>query len=334
MFNRRLRTTFVAILTAVWIMPVLAQARIGTPGHSPQQTSDDALVKALSGFQSQFATVNGIRIHYVSGGEGPLLVLLPGWPETWWGYHRIMPQLAKNFRVVAVDLRGMGSSDKPQGGYDKKTMAGDIAELVTKLGYHQADVVGHDIGAMVAFSLAANHPDTVRRLVMLDVAHPSDGYLKLPLLPAAGTFNEKIDEDHAYLWWFAFHQVKGLPEQLLEGRSAIEQEWFFHYMLKVESAIDAKDRAVYAAAYASRDAIRASNGWYQAFGQDIADDGTYGPLVMPVLGLGGSGYKRLKATLEEKAPGSVTYRIEGSGHFIAEEKPAVLLQHLHDFLGR
>ena len=103
-------------------------------------------------------------------------------------------------------------------------------------------------------------------------------------------------------------------------------------MLKDEGAIDARDRAVYAAAYSSRDAIRAGNGWYQAFPQDIVDDGIYQPLTMPVLGLGGPGYSRLKANLETKAPDSLTFRIQGSGHFIAEEKPAVLLSYLHDFL--
>lgn len=228
----------------------------------------------------------------------------------------------------------MGSSDKPENGYDKKTMARDLSELAKHLGYGKVDVVGHDIGAMVAFSFAANHADQVRKLVLLDVAHPSAGYLKMTLLPQAGTFGDRIDEEHPYLWWFAFHQVKGLPEQLLEGRAGLEQEWFFRYMLKNDAAIDARDRAVYAAAYSTRDGTRAGNGWYQAFAQDIADDGTYGKLSMPVLGLGGSGYTRLKAALDAKAPGSQTFRIEGSGHFIAEEKPSELLVHLLEFLGK
>jgi pimeloyl-ACP methyl ester carboxylesterase len=103
-------------------------------------------------------------------------------------------------------------------------------------------------------------------------------------------------------------------------------------MLKDEGAIDARDRAVYAAAYSSRDAIRAGDAWYQAFPQDIVDDGTYAKLTMPVLGLGGPGYPRLKSALDAKAPGSRTFRIEGSGHFIAEEKPAALLAYLLEFL--
>src|SRR6266436_2998269 len=273
-----------------------ASAQTQAAATGTYDVSDVALVKSLPGFTSSFATVNDIRLHYVAGGEGSPVLLLPGWPETWWAYHKVMPA------------------------------------LVDQLGYEKVDVVGHDIGAMVAFSMAANHAGQVRRLVMLDVAHPSAGYLKLPLLPGIGTFGDKIDEDHPYLWWFAFHQVRGLPEELLEGRAGLEQEWFFRYMLKDEGAIDARDRAVYAAAYSSRDAIRAGNGWYQAFPQDIVDDGIYQTLTMPVLGLGGPGYSRLKANLETKAPGSRTFRIQGSGHFIAEEKPAVLLSYLHDFL--
>jgi len=314
-----LASTFVALTTLAYA----AERR---------DTSDAALVKSLPGFSNAYADVNGIRLHYVSGGKGEPLILLPGWPETWWAYHKVMPELAKNRRVLSIDLRGMGASSKPTGGYDKKSMAKDISELIRQLGYEKADVVGHDIGAMVAFSLAANHPEQVRKLVMLDVAHPSAGYLKIPMLPEAGTFNEKIDENNPYLWWFAFHQVKGLPEDLLEGRAGIEQAWFFRYMLKDESAIDKRDRAVYAAAYSSRDAIRAGNGWYQAFDKDIADSERYSKLQMPVLGLGGPGYPRLKSGLEATTENSETFRVEGSGHFISEEKPAELLSHLKDFL--
>ncbi|UPG92736.1 alpha/beta fold hydrolase [Luteibacter aegosomatissinici] len=324
------RLSIVAALALTLAPPVFA----GHPTVPAQAVSDTALVRALPGFASKMATVNGVRLHYVIGGRGPLVILLPGWPETWWSYHKTMPELAKTHRVISVDLRGMGASDKPAGGFDKKTMANDIAALITQVGDGNADVVGHDIGAMVAFSLAANHPELVRKLVLLDVGHPSKGYLQLKMLPDAGTFNDKIDEDHPYLWWFAFHQVKGLPEDLMEGREDREQAWFFRYMTKNEAAIDARDRAVYAAAYASRDAIRASNGWYQTFNQDIADSETYGKLPMPVLGLGGPGYARLKAFLEATAAMSTTYRVEGSGHFIAEEKPDALLTYLTEFLNQ
>ncbi|MDR6632645.1 pimeloyl-ACP methyl ester carboxylesterase [Phyllobacterium sp. 1468] len=325
----KIRQYFAALAIA---LVAASGAYAQTTSGENQDISDAALVKNLPGFTDNFATVNGIRLHYVAGGEGKPLVLLPGWPETWWSYHKIMPELAKHYRVISVDMRGMGSSDKPADGFDKKTMASDISELVTQLGYKSADIVGHDIGAMVAFSFAANHPEQTHKLVLLDVGHPSAGYMKLSLLPQPGSFNDQVDEDNVYLWWFAFHQVKGLPEKLMEGREHLEQEWFFHYMAKDESAIDATDRAVYAAAYGSSDAIRASNGWYQAFLQDIADDAKYGKLSMPVLGLGGPGYKRLKASLDDRAPGSTTIHVEGSGHFIAEEKPDALIGYLKDFL--
>jgi len=294
--------------------------------------SDAGLVRTLPGFSEGTATVNGIRLHYVIGGKGNPVVLLPGWPETWWAFHKIMPALAQNHRVIAVDLRGMGASDKPTDGYDKKTMAKDILELVRQLGHDKVDVVGHDIGAQVAFSFAANHPQATRKIALLDVPHPDAQLATWPLLPAAGTFGDKIDEQHPYPWWFAFHQVKGLPEQILEGRAELEQAWFFRYLLQDENALDSRDRAVYAAAYNSRDALRAGYAWYQAFPQDIIDDGTYGKLTMPVLGLGGPGYSWLKATLSTKATDLKVIKVEGSGHFIAEEKPDATITYLEDFL--
>ena len=121
-----------------------ASAKTHHAGAKSYNVSDAALVKTLPGFNSSFATVNGIRLHYVAGGEGDPVFLLPGWPETWWSYHKIMPELAKRHRVISIDLRGMGSSDKPAGGYDKKSTAGDISELVRQLGYKQVDVIGHD----------------------------------------------------------------------------------------------------------------------------------------------------------------------------------------------
>lgn len=109
----------------------------------------------IAGFQDETVEVNGVRLHYVVGGEGDPIVLCPGWPRTVWQFHKVMPKLAENFRVIAVDLRGMGDSDKPEGGYDKKTMARDVLELTRHLGYESVNIAGEDIGSMVAFSFAA-----------------------------------------------------------------------------------------------------------------------------------------------------------------------------------
>ena len=313
--------------------PLEAPAQTVVPAPSAHhQVSDEALVKTLPGFRNGYATVNGVRLHYVIGGDGPLVVLLPGWPQTWWSYRKMMPKLAKGHRVVAVDIRGMGTSGRPAGGYDKKTMAKDIRELVRGLGYPRAHIVGHDIGAQVAYSFAANFPESTHTLTMLDVAHPDVGLASWPMLPAHGTFTDKIDPAHAYPWWFAFHQVKGLPEELLEGRHHIHQAWFFRYLAYDERAIDARARAVYAAAYRTKDAIRAGNGWYQAFTQDIEDHKTYARLEMPVLALGGPGYGWLKMALAPKASNLRVIHIKDSGHFIPEEKPEVANEYLIDFL--
>jgi pimeloyl-ACP methyl ester carboxylesterase len=311
--------------------PAAPAATAAPPGF---EVSDDALVAALPGFKNHFAEVNGVRLHYVDGGKGQTILLLPGWPETWWAYHKVMPELASKYRVLAIDIRGMGTSAKPDDGYDKKTMAADVRALVTKLGLQKVHIVGHDIGANVAYSFAANYPEATRSLTMLDVPHPDEELAKWPLLPAHGTFNDKLDENHPYAWWFAFHQVRGLPEQLLEGRAHLEHNWFFHYLMKDESAIDAHDRAIYSSAYATKDAIRAGNAWYQAFSQDILDDKTYARLHMPVLGIAGPGYQWLKGNLTRKALNFQMMRLENSGHFIAEEAPREMNQHLLAFLAR
>uniref|UniRef100_UPI000D3428A4 alpha/beta fold hydrolase n=1 Tax=Variovorax sp. GV025 TaxID=3450240 RepID=UPI000D3428A4 len=298
-------------------------------------TSDAALVRSLPGFKNGTAQVNGIDIHYVVGGQGDAVVLLPGWPQTWWEYHKVMPALAKTHRVVSVDLRGMGASGKPADGYDKKTMAADIAALVRHLELDKVDIVGHDIGSMVAYAFAANHPELTRRLVMMDVPHPDPQLATWPLLPGVGQFEDKVgDGSKAYPWWFAYHQVKGLPEQLgADGRIRLEQDWFFHYLTKDERQIDERSRRVYARAYRSTDALRAGNAWYQAFAQDIVDYRAYGNLEMPVLALGGPGFDWLKATLAPKVANLSVVKVD-SGHFIPEEIPDVLLEHLGAFLAQ
>lgn len=294
--------------------------------------TDAALVKKLPGFKNETATVNGIKIHYVTGGSGKTLVLLPGWPEIWWSYHKMMPALAKKYQVIVIDYRGMGATDKPAGGYDKKTIASDINALLKSLGIDKAYIAGHDIGAQVAFSFAANYPELTEKLVVMDVPHPDDSFAAVLMLPARGTPTDKLDPARPFLWWFAFNQMHGLPEDLLAGRMAIAQHYIFNYLLKDTASMDVFDRAVYANAYNTRDAIRAGNGWYQAFAQDIADYNTYAKIKMPVLGIGGPGYNWLKFTLPNKATDVRVLKIENSGHFIEEEQPDEVVKDMVEFL--
>ncbi|MFC3897932.1 alpha/beta fold hydrolase [Lentzea rhizosphaerae] len=277
----------------------------------------------LPGFKHNHAQVNGVRLHYVTGGRGEPLVLLPGWPQTWWEYHQIMPALATRFRVIAVDLRGMGGSEKPAGGYDKKTMAADIHALVKHLGYEKVGIAGHDIGSQVAFSFAANHPTATRKVAFMDVLHPDEGYYQIPLLPPPGQFS---------LWWFAFNQIQTLPEQLLTGRFRYLIDWLFANTAFNPDAIDERSRQIYARAYNSPDAIRASNGWYQAFHQDIADGKTYAKLTPPVLGLASVlSFEQFKAALPNLAIDFKAVQIDGAGHWLAEEQPDAVARELTQF---
>ena len=136
-----------------------AMAATSGPGLASAEPTGDRRGPSLPGFRDAFARVNGTTLHYVVGGRGEPLILLPGWPQTWWEYRKVMPALAGRYRVIAVDLRGMGDSDKPASGFDKKTMARDIAALARQLGYDSVNIAGHDIGSMVAYSFAVNHPD-------------------------------------------------------------------------------------------------------------------------------------------------------------------------------
>ncbi len=329
-------TNILAIAMLASSLPLSSAIADQVPQHRTAraaEVSDEALVRRLPGFSNAEATVNGVRLHYVVGGTGPLVILLPGWPETWWEWHKVMPQLARTHRVVAVDIRGMGTSEKPAGGYDKKTMAADIAELIRKLGAGKAIVVGHDIGSMVAYALAANRPELVEKLVLVDVAPPEQSLATWPMLPGIGTFGDKVgDGSHSYVWWFAFHQVKGLPEKLLaDGRIRLEQDWMFHYLTRDDSAIDAFDRDVYQAAYTSADAIRAGDAWYQAFPQDIADNTGVAVLQMPVLAVGGPGFDWLRNVLTPRTNSLKLVKVD-SGHFVPEERPEALLAELVAFL--
>ncbi|WP_208116423.1 alpha/beta hydrolase [Paraburkholderia sp. BL10I2N1] len=294
--------------------------------------SDAALVKSLPGFRNGYAEVNGVRLHYVVGGKGEPLVLLPGWPETWWAFHKIMPALAEHYTVIAVDLRGMGASSRPADGYDKKTMARDIYELVKSLGYDKASVAGHDIGSAVAFAYGENYPQATGKLVMMELPHPDDSLMSFPLLPAQGAFGDRLGTARPYLWWFAFNQVQGLPEKLLAGHIRVEQDWIFNYFLVDAGAVDARDRAVYERAYNTADAIRASNAWYQAFPQDVIDNKDYGTLQMPVLALGGPAYGWMKKVIGQKAANLTALNVENSGHFIQEEQPELVARTMVDFL--
>ncbi|QJD81501.1 alpha/beta fold hydrolase [Spirosoma rhododendri] len=295
--------------------------------------SDEDLLSHFPGFTNQYATLNGVRLHYVEGGTGTPLVCLPGWPQTWFSYKPVALKLAKTYRVLIVDLRGMGSSEKPQSGYDKKTMAADIAALLEQLGLTKAYIMGHDIGGMVAISFAFNYPQLTQKLIVLDGSHPTEGILQMSLIPAPGTFAGKMDADRPYAWWMGFNQVKELPEKLLAGRFQYLLDWLFQYVMLDDSKMSSLERAVYAGSYNDAESIRAANAWYQTFQQDIDDAKTYPPLAMPVLGIGSYvSYSYMKMGLPYVAKDLRLVGILDSGHYLFEEQPEQVLDAVLSFL--
>ncbi|WP_100074803.1 alpha/beta fold hydrolase [Chryseobacterium camelliae] len=295
--------------------------------------TDEELIKNWEGFINHTINVNGIQLHYVEGGSGSPLICLPGWPQTWYSFHRIAPQLAKHFRVFVVDIRGMGSSEAPESGYDKKTMASDIYGLIIQLGLQEAFVLGHDIGGMVAMSLAYNYPQVVSGLIVADGLHPNEGMLQMPLIPAAGTFRDKIDPVHPYTWWMGFNQVRGLPEKLLEGRYYDLLDWLFRYVMIDESKISEFEKEAYAAVYNQPERIRASNAWYQAFNQDIEDSKDYSKLTMPVLGIASNvSYGFYQYALPMAAEQYELVYLPDTGHYMFEENPDAVAEIICSYL--
>jgi len=296
--------------------------------------SDESLIKNWPGFENKYAVVNGVKLHYVEGGSGKPLICLPGWPQTWYSFHTVAPALARDYRVIVVDIRGMGTSDKPEQGYDKKTMAKDLYELTRQLQLDSVSLMGHDIGGMVAMSFAFNYPEATARLIAMDGAHPGEGMMQMPLLPAAGTFTDKMDINAPYAWWMGFNQVKVLPEQLLAGRFNYLLDNLFAYVMLDETRMSDFDRKVYAEVYNKPERIRASNAWYQSFAQDIEDSKNYSRLKMPVLGIGSnSSYNYISMSLPYAAENCKVEGILDSGHYMNEENPERVIELVRSFLG-
>lgn len=158
-------------------------------------------------FLSETATVNGITLHYVRGGKGPTVILIHGFPQDWFEYRPIMPRLAKQFTVIAVDLRGIGGSIAKSGGYDAATMAEDVYQLVSKLKLERVYVVGHDIGGHVAYAFFRRYPQVMRGAMILDTPIPGiEGWEEIQGAP--------------FMWQMHFMQVPGLAEKLVDGRQS------------------------------------------------------------------------------------------------------------------
>ncbi|MEK6323152.1 MAG: alpha/beta hydrolase [Acidobacteriota bacterium] len=228
-------------------------------------------------FTHHTATVNNVRLHYVTGGRGEPVVLLHGFASTWYMWRHVMPELAKRYTVIVPDLRGAGDSDKPTTGYDKRTLAEDIYQLVKLLGHQRIFLVGHDIGLMVSYAYAAAHPANVRRLVLLDAP-----------IPGTKAFEEL--ERNPMAWHFAFHNVRNLPESLVAGRTNILTEGFYRALSYNPASFTEADVNEYVRCYSAPGGMRAGFEYFRAFPEDARHKKEYftNKLPMPVLALGGA----------------------------------------------
>jgi len=274
-------------------------------------------------FRTQEIATNGATIHVRVGGKGPAVVLLHGYGETGDMWAPMARDLVRDHTVVVPDLRGLGLSSKPAGGFDKKNQAGDVAGVLDKLGIKQADLVTHDIGNMVGFAFAAQHPDRVRRFVLIDAP-----------VPGVGPWEEILK--NPLLWHFRF----GGPdmERLVKGRERIYLDRFWNEFSADPKRFDEASRRHYARLYALPGAMHSGFEQFHAFDQDAIDNRAWlaanGKLTMPVLAVGGekSFYHTMAVVMRAGASDVTEGVVPGSGHWIMEENPAATVKLVRDFL--
>ncbi len=271
---------------------------------------------------------DGVRIHYRRMGKGPGMVLLHGFPQTGHMWRKVLPALAERFTVVAPDLRGYGDSGRPATGYDKRSMAADIAEVIGALGLAPVVLVGHDRGARVGHRFALDHPSLLTRLVLLDIAPTYDVF-------------QRMDQHGARArWHWLFHLVPDLPEALTAGREEIYLRYCYKAWSLNPAAIEEDAIQEYVRCFRESGGMRAAFDDYRAGGtidleHDAADRDK--KVRAPTLVLWGEAGRRPQAPDMLGVWKARCERVEGRaipecGHFIPEEQPAVLLEAILAFV--
>lgn len=277
-------------------------------------------------FSSRLVDTGDLSLHAVVGGSGPPLLLVHGWPESWYAWRLLMPTLARDFEVIAVDQRGMGLSDKPADGYDTGTQAKDLIAVMEALGHGRFAVVGHDTGFAISYALAADHPDRVERAALAEIPG-SPGAAPSPPVFVPGFINDR-------LWHLPFNRIEGLNEVLVSGREDAFYRWEFDAAAR---KLPNEVIAYYVEHFASSsEALRASFGWYRALDATIAQDEKRKEtkLSMPILAIGGAASfgAHVAEAMELVADDVQGVVIPDAGHFVAEEAPDEMLAALIPFL--
>jgi pimeloyl-ACP methyl ester carboxylesterase len=276
-------------------------------------------------FASGYVDTGEVQLHAVIGGAGPPLLLIHGWPETWYAWRLIMPALARDFEVIAVDQRGIGLSDKPADGYDTGTLANDMIKMMDALGHDRFAVVGHDTGFAIGYALAADHPDRVASIALAEIPGPPNAAGSPPVFVPSHV-NDR-------LWHISFNRVERVPEQLIQGREDV----YFGYEFAVQGGTLPKEVIdYYVATLSEPDALRGSLGFYRAFDATLDQNAQRQstPLPMPVLAIGGAGsYGEVVGhAMQPLATDVQSVVISDAGHWVAEEAPDEVLAALSAFL--
>lgn len=281
----------------------------------------------LPGITHHRAALNGTTLHYASAGNsGSPILLVHGFPETWWTFRKLIPLLAGNHRVFAVDLRGFGDSDNEAGHYDSTTSAEDLHLLIEKLGLGPVHLTGQDISGATVFRLATTHPRDVLSFTAIEMGLPGFGLEML------------ADITHGGTWHIGVLAAPGIPEMLLTGREReFLAQFAFPTMTAVSGAITDADIDEFVRTYSRPHGWRGANGLYRSMlreGAEIKALAETPGLTVPVLAVGAGGGPFTVGTMSQAAATDVrSCSLDGVGHYVAMEAPDELAKALLDFVG-
>lgn len=284
---------------------------------------------AASGMQATSETTvkaGAIKIHYLKAGSGETtIILLHGWPESSYAWRKVIGALAKQYTVIAPDLRGVGGTDAPQDGYDKATLGEDLHELVAVLKPRRVIVVGHDVGALVTYAYVRSHADEAAGVVLIEA-------------PVLGTGTWESIEKAPGAWHFGFNAQEPLAEQLVAGRQAVFFRYIIDHLAMNPSSISEQALTAYARAYRTGPHLSAGFNFYRTFEKDKKSNASRtDPLATPLLLVGAekglaAQEPKLKEELEAWGATSVSVMsIPASGHWVAEEQPLAIAKVISDF---
>ena len=301
---------------------------VASSGCTPQPPT---IAPIVAGITHGFVRVGGIRLHYAETGDGDPVLLLPGWPQDWYAWRAMVPLLVSlHRRVVVLDPRGFGDSDKPESGYDLDSAASDVRGFIVAAGLDRPggiDVVAHDLGSWIAYALASAYPQDVRRLVLSEATMPDP------------TSSRPIPDDaaNARTWHFGFNRLTDLPEALIAGRERVFLDWLFDHKAMHPTRIGAAAREEYVRAFSVPGAASAGFAYYRelfgAAGLTRMGERLAEPLTMPVLTVGAEGGvgEMLHQSLQGAAMNLHNAVLTGCGHYLPEECPAAFASTIERF---